>query len=233
MGARGPERAAVAFRDRADAGRALARELAVRELTGKAALPGPVVVALARGGVVVGAEIARWIGAPLVAMPVGKVGAPGQEELAVGAVAPNGVTVLNDDVVALLGLNPAQVEALVGRAAAKVAAEWRAYQGDQHQGDQQVALAGRTAVVVDDGLATGATMRAALEAVRRQGPSRLVMAVAVAPPDALAALAPLVDGYVCLVEARHMRAVGAWYEDFTQTTDEEVKRALDELGPRA
>ena len=226
LASRGPEQSGVPFRDRADAGRALARELKAKAL--KAPLQRPVVVALARGGVLVGAEIARSIVAPLVAMPVGKVGAPGQEELAIGAVAPGGVTVLNNDVISLLGLSEMEVEALVGRASAKVAAEWRAYRGGR-----QVPLASRAAIVVDDGLATGATMRAALEAVRRQRPSRLVMAVAVAPPDALAALAPMVDEYVCAVQARHMRAVGAWYEDFTQTTDEEVTEALDELGLRA
>lgn len=211
------------FGDRVAAGRALAGEVAAR-----AGLVRPVVVALARGGVVVGAEVARALGAPLVAMPVAKVGAPGQEELAVGAVAPGGVTTLNEEVVALLGLSPAEVEAIVGRAAAKVAAQWAAYHGDG-----QISLFGRVVVLVDDGLATGATMRAALEAVRRQRPGRLVLAVPVAPPEALEALAPLVDDYVCLLQPRHMGSVGAWYEDFTQTTDQEVIKALDELGSRA
>jgi len=185
----------------------------------------PVVIALARGGVPVGAEVARRLRALLVAMPVAKVGAPGQEELAVGAVAPGGVTVLNGDVVSLLGLGQAELEAMVERAASKVAAEWRAYHASALP-----ALDGRTALVVDDGLATGATMRAALEAARRQRPSRLLMAVPVAPPEALASLAASVDQYVCLVRPRHMRAVGAWYEDFTQTTDDQVRELLAELG---
>lgn len=213
----------VPFRDRASAGKALAEKVLA-----KPGLSNPVVVALARGGVPVGAEVARSLGAPLVAMPVAKVGAPGQEELALGAVASGGVTVFNEEVLDLLGISSAEVEVLVRRAAAKVAAEWAAYHGDE-----QFPLSGRSVVVVDDGLATGATMRAALEAVRRQGPSRVVMAVPVAPPEALMALAHLFDDYVCLVTPRHMQAVGAWYEDFTQTTDEEVVEALKELGPGA
>lgn len=211
------------FRDRASAGRALAEIVLA-----KPGLSNPAVVALARGGVPVGAEVARSLGAPLLAMPVAKVGAPGQEELALGAVAAGGVTVFNEEVLDLLGLSSAEVEALVGRAAAKMAAEWAAYHGDD-----QIPLAGRSVVVVDDGLATGATMRAALEFVRRQSPSRVLMAVPVAPPEALLALAPLFDDYVCLVAPRQMQAVGAWYEDFTQTTDEEVVEALKELGPGA
>jgi putative phosphoribosyl transferase len=213
----------VPFRDRVAAGQALGERVA-----GRAGLHRPVVVALVRGGVPVGAEVARQLGAPLLAMPVAKVGAPGQEELAVGAVAPGGVSVLNEDVVVSLGLGAAEIDALVGRAAAKVATERRSYRG----GDQ-FSLAGRATVVVDDGLATGATMRAALASLRERAPSLLLMAVPVAPPEALEALAPLADDCVCLVKPRHMRAVGAWYEDFTQISDEQVLEALAELGPRA
>jgi putative phosphoribosyl transferase len=220
----GGARFAVPFADRAAAGRALAERLA-----SEAHLGNTVVVALARGGVVVGAEVARALGATLYAMPVAKVGAPGQEELAVGAVAPGGVSVLNEDVIALLGLLPGEVEALVQKAAAKVAAQQRAYV--EHGAGELGPLQGRSAVVVDDGLATGATMRAALLATRLHHPARLVMAVPVAPPETLAALAGLVDSYVCLVEPRHMHAVGAWYEDFTQVSDTEVEELLAELGP--
>lgn len=196
------------------------------------ALQRPVVVALARGGVPVGAEVARGLGAPLYALPVSKVGAPGQEELAVGAVAPGGVKVLNDDVVSLLGLAPAELEALVAKAAARAEGEWRSYYGPARGGAHEPPdLAGQSALVVDDGLATGATMRAAVAAVRQWGATELFIAVPVAPPEALAALAPLVEGVVCLLQPRHMRAVGAWYEDFTQTTDEEVRGLLAELGP--
>lgn len=217
-------RLSVPFANRAAAGKALGEQV-----VHYGDLRSPVVVALARGGVVVGAEVARALGAPLYAMPVAKVGAPGQEELAVGAVAPGGVTVLNDDVVSLLGLLPAEVQALVDKAAARVAAQQRAY--DKHGAGELPGLEGRSAVVVDDGLATGATMRAALLAARQRHPDRIVMAVPVAPPEAIEALAPLADGWVCLVEPRYMRAVGAWYEDFTQTTDAEVEELLAELGP--
>jgi putative phosphoribosyl transferase len=217
----------VPFPDRAAAGRMLAAALGTKK-----GLERPVVVALARGGVPVGAEVARELGAPLYALPVAKVGAPGQEELAVGAVAPGGVTVLNSDVVSLVGLGSPELQALVERAASKAASEWRCYYGTSiDEGHRLPLFAGRAAIVVDDGLATGATMRAALVATRRRGPARLLMAVPVAPPEALASLASLVDDYVCLVEPRHMRAVGAWYEDFTQTTDDEVKQLLEELGP--
>jgi predicted phosphoribosyltransferase len=158
-------------------------------------------------------------------MPVGKVGAPGREELAVGAVAPGGVKVLNQDVVSALRLSDDQVEVLVAKAAAKLSRQIRAYQSDQ-----QVPLLGRSAIVVDDGLATGATMWAALMAVREQRPLRLVLAVPVAPPEALRALGPLVDGTICPVQPVDMRAVGAWYDDFSQTTDEDVALVLRTMG---
>jgi predicted phosphoribosyltransferase len=208
------------FADRIDAGRALGELVALcRDLSG------PVVVALPRGGVPVGAQVARRLGAALVAMPVGKVGAPGREELAVGAVAPGGVTVLNDDVIAALRLGPDEVEDLVRKAAVKVAHQVELY----GRGAQGVPLSGRCVVVVDDGLATGASMRASLIAVRELEPRRLVLAVPVAAPEALASLASLVDEEVCVVRPERMEAVGAWYKDFSQTTDAEVAGFLAEL----
>jgi len=208
------------FADRIDAGRALGELVALcRDLSG------PVVVALPRGGVPVGAQVARRLGAALVAMPVGKVGAPGREELAVGAVAPGGVTVLNDDVIAALRLGPDEVEDLVRKAAVKVAHQVELYS----RGAQGVPLSGRCVVVVDDGLATGASMRASLIAVRELGPRRLVLAVPVAAPEALASLASLVDEEVCVVRPERMEAVGAWYKDFSQTTEAEVAGFLAEL----
>ena len=211
----------VPFADRADAGRALG-EL-VRALPN---LVRPVVVALPRGGVPVGAEVARRIGAPLLVMPVGKVGAPGREELAVGAVAPGGVRVLNHDVVAALGLDDDQIEALASKAALKVAHQMQSFGVTP-----QPSLLGRSVVVVDDGLATGATMWAALMAVREQRPERVVLAVPVAPPEVLAALKALVDDEICPVQPPRMQAVGAWYKDFSQTTDEDVAELLKALGP--
>ena len=187
----------------------------------------PVVVALPRGGLPVGAEVARLLGADLMVMPVGKVGAPGHEELAVGAVAPGGVTVLNQGVIAALRLAPDQLEELVRRTAEKVARQEKAYQAGR---PPPPSLRGRCAVVVDDGLATGASMRAALTAVRRQFPERVVLAVPVAPPEVLAGLAAWADDQVCPVQPAHMEAVGAWYDDFSQTTDEEVLRYLAGTG---
>jgi predicted phosphoribosyltransferase len=152
-------------------------------------------------------------------MSVGKVGAPGHQELAVGAVAAGGVTVLNQGVIAALRLPSGQVEELVRRAAEKVSRQEEAYQAGR---PPPPSLLGRCAVVVDDGLATGASMRAALTAVRRRRPERVVLAVPVAPPEVLAGLAAWSDEQVCPVQPAHMEAVGAWYEDFSQTTDEEV-----------
>jgi predicted phosphoribosyltransferase len=158
-------------------------------------------------------------------MPVAKIGAPGHEELALGAVAPGGVTVLNDEVLAALGLTEGEVEALAARAAAKVVQQLQSYR----HGRPLPSLEGRSAVVVDDGLATGATMKAALLAVRQLRPRRVVLAVPVAPPAALEALAPLVDVCVCPLQPVRMRAVGSWYGDFGQTTDAEVVELLSEL----
>jgi putative phosphoribosyl transferase len=238
------------FADRADAGRALGEQVArLGELVR------PVVVALPRGGVPVGAEVARKIGAPLLAMPVGKVGAPGREELAIGAVAPGGVTVLNHDVIVALRLADERVEQLVAKAAEKVARQTEVYyvgcaapslsaspslSAGPSPGAGPSLSAGPspgagpllgdcTVIVVDDGLATGASMSAALTAVRAQHPLRLVLAVPVAPPEALAQLAPLVDQEICTVRPTRMQAVGAWYADFSQTTDAEVASLLAEF----
>jgi putative phosphoribosyl transferase len=227
------------FVDRADAGRALAEEvgrlstLAVWAAASSTAPPvaaastaPPVVAALPRGGVPVGFQVARHLRATLVVLPVAKVGAPGREELALGAVAPGGVEVLNGDVVAALHLGEDELKGLVAKAAAKVSHQLEAYRG----GDGISLMAGRLVIVVDDGLATGASMRAALLAVRQADPLRVVLAVPVAPPEVLAALAPLVDDVACVLRPEHMYAVGAWYEDFTQTSDAEVARLLAEAG---
>jgi putative phosphoribosyl transferase len=205
------------FADRAGAGRVLAELVSV-----SCDLPRPVVVALPRGGVAVGVEVARRLGCPLVVFPVGKIGAPGSEELAVGAVAPGGVRVINDDVVAAMGLAPEQVEQLAVKALAKVD-----HQVEIYKGAEPVPLEGRSVVVVDDGLATGATMRAALAVLRQQKPRRLVLAVPVAPQAALARFSALVDEEACPARPLHMEAVGAWYDDFEQMTDEDVAGLLE------
>ena len=223
----GPPATVTYFADRAEAGNVLAdwvaRSRSVDELGRHVAA---VVVALPRGGVPVGAGVARRLHAPLVVLPVAKVGAPGQEELAVGAVAAGEVTVLNPEVVGALGLDEAGVARLVAPVAARVADQLGYYQAGG-----PLPVAGRLAVVVDDGLATGATMRAALIAVRQLRPARLVLAVPVAPPPVLESLSSLVDEEVCPLQPPRMQAVGSWYRDFTQTTDAEVSALLAELRP--
>ena len=218
------------FVDRSDAGRALAEEVGRLStvVTWRATPSAPrlVVAALPRGGVPVGVEVARHLQATLAVLPVAKVGAPGREELALGAVAPGGVEVLNHDVVAAMHLNEDELRGLVGKATAKLSRQLEAYGG----GDGLHLMAGRPVIVVDDGLATGASMRAALLAVRQASPLEVILAVPVAPPDVLAALAPLVDDVACVLRPEHMYAVGAWYEDFTQTSDAEIVRLLAEAG---
>ncbi len=206
------------FRDRRHAGRELAERLA-KEVEGPA-----VVLALPRGGVPVGLEIAKALGAPLDLVMVRKIGAPGQPELALAAVA-NGdhpELVVNRDVMRMAGVDEAWLEERKARELEEIARRRRRYLGDR----ARPRVAGRTAIVVDDGIATGATMLAALRAVRRAGPRELVLAVPVAPPDTIARLRPETDRIVCLHTPRDFVAVGQFYEDFTQTSDEEVIAAL-------
>lgn len=215
------------FRDRKEAGERLAAALA-RELASPDTPPEapPVVLALPRGGVPVAFEIARRLEAPLDLVLVRKIGAPMQPELAAGAVVDGAepVLVLNDDVVRQAGIGEAELEAAKRRALGEIETRRAAYLG----GRAPVAVEGRTAIVVDDGIATGATMRAALRAMRRRRPASLVMAVPVAARDSLAALAGEADRVVCLEAPSWFWAVGAHYQDFRQTSDEEVRRMLDE-----
>ena len=209
----------VRFASRAEAGRRLAARVAALRLDR------PVVYALPRGGLPVAAEIADALAAPLDLVLVRKIGAPGQPELALGAVAEGeaGTMVLNPDIVGLTGATEAFIAAARNRGLAEIERRRQVYLGGRVRPDPR----GRTAVVVDDGLATGATARAALRALRRRGPSRLLLAVPVAPTDTLAALGAEADEVVCLHAARHLGSVGAFYEDFHQLTDEEVIRLLD------
>ncbi len=211
------------FRDRKEAGERLAAELA-RTLAHEP--EPPVVLALPRGGVPVAFEIARRLDAPLDLVLVRKIGAPGQPELAAGAVVDGAdpVLVLNDEVVRHAGFGEAGLETAKRAALAEIERRRAYYLGPR----DPLALAGRTAIVVDDGIATGATMRAALRAMRRRGPARLVLAVPVAAPDSLAALGAEADRVVCLAAPDRFRAVGAHYRDFRQTGDEEVIRLLAE-----
>lgn len=208
----------LTFRDRRDAGRRLATRLA-----GYAAEPDVLVLALPRGGVPVAAEIARVLGAELDVFLVRKLGVPGYPELAFGAIASDGVRVLNDDVVSAMRVTPEAIEAVTSAERQTLERREREYRGDRPRPDIQ----GRTVILVDDGLATGATMRAAIEVVRRQQPRRIVVAVPVAPPETCRELAAQVDEMVCLLTPAAFFGVSAWYDDFSQTTDFEVRELLE------
>jgi putative phosphoribosyl transferase len=183
----------------------------------------PVVVGLPRGGVVVAAEVAAALDAPLDVIVVRKLGVPTQPELGMGAVGEDGVRVLNDMVLRVARVTPEQLAAVEARERAEVERRAAAFRG----GRPRVELADRAVIVVDDGIATGGTARAALEVARAQGARKVVLAVPVAPPDTLRELAPLADEVVCLETPTWFNAVGQWYDDFTQTTDADVVELLD------
>lgn len=205
------------FRDREHAGKILASRLPTW-----AGRSDAVALALPRGGVPVAYEIARALRLPLDVFVVRKLGVPGHEELAMGAVASGGGVVLNDDVVAHLGVPAAAVRQEVEREQAEVARREAAYRGDRPPLD----LRGATALLVDDGVATGATVLAAVQAARAAGASEVVVAVPVGAPDSLARIAREADDVVCPQRPRALRSVGEWYLDFAQTSDEEVRQAL-------
>jgi len=208
------------FQDRAEAARALARRLLDEHLT-----PPCVVLALPRGGVPIGAEVARQLGAPLDRLLVRKIGAPWQRELAVAAVVDGGQpdVVIDEETAAATGASRAYIDE-------QAQLEWREIERRRAlylRGRAPVPLAGTTAIVVDDGIATGTTVRAALKALRRRRPAHLVLAVPVAPHDTLMALQDDVDRVVCLAEPFPFHAVGVHYVDFHQVEDDEVIAALD------
>lgn len=208
------------FRNRKDAGIQLAREL----LRFKGA--DPVVLALPRGGVPVAFEVARALEAPLDLVLVRKIGAPYQPELAVAAVVDGEKMelVVNEDVVAALAVSRIYIEQQAAREVEEIERRRRLYL----QGRDRVPVEGRTALVIDDGVATGATTRVALRSVRNRQPSRLVLAVPVAPRDTLESLRPEVDEVVCLSTPSDFGAIGQFYLDFRQLDDEEVRRLLAE-----
>jgi putative phosphoribosyl transferase len=210
------------FRDRREAGRLLAERLSAY-----AGRDDVIVLALPRGGVPVGYEVARRLGAPLDVFVVRKLGVPGYEELALGAVASGGVRVLNEEVVAELGLSEREIERIAERELAEVERRERAYRGDR----PPLALRGKVAILVDDGLATGATMRAAALAARRLGPKGVVVAVPVAADQTCDEFRGDVDEVVCAFTPAPFFAVGLWYENFEQTSDEEVRELLQEAAP--
>jgi putative phosphoribosyl transferase len=207
------------FADRAAAGRALAVRLAPY-----AADPQRIVLALPRGGVPVGFAVAEALDAPLDLVLVRKLGVPEQPELAMGAIAEGGVTVLNDEVVHALRISHGEIAQVAAAEQRELRRRAQVYRGSQPPPD----LHGRVAILVDDGLATGTTMRAAIKAVRAQQPGKLVVAVPVAAPETAAMIRPDVDALVVLATPDHFGAVGLWYDDFAQTRDAEVCELLQQ-----
>lgn len=207
------------FRDRADAGRVLAQRL--KAYANRADV---LILALPRGGVPVAFEVAEALDAPLDIFIVRKLGVPGHEELAMGALATGGVRVVNDDVVSQLGLSDAVIDAVAAQEKKELERRERAYRGARAAPD----VRGRTVILVDDGLATGATMRAAAAALRKQQPARLVVAVPVAASQTCDDLRTEVDEIVCGATPEPFLGVGRWYRDFSQTTDEEVRLLLEQ-----
>ncbi len=206
------------FRDRTEAGKQLAAKLAAY-----AHQPDVLVLGLPRGGVPVAYEVAMALGVPLDVLVVRKLGVPGEEELALGAIASGGVRVLNADVVRMLGIADVAIDAIAAREQRELARRERLYRGDRPWPE----LRGRTVILVDDGIATGATMRAAITAVRQQEPTRVVVAVPVAAASTCEELRAAGTDVVCVHTPRLFFAIGIWYDEFGQTTDSEIQTLLD------
>lgn len=206
------------YRDRREAGRFLARQL-----TDYTDRPDVLVLALPRGGVPVAYEVARELHAPLDVFLVRKLGVPGHEELALGAIASGGVRVLSEDVVRALGISEDVVATIAAKELQELKRRERAYRGNRPAPD----VRGKTVILIDDGLATGSTMRAAVAALRRQEPARIVVAVPVGAAETCAELQGEADEAVCAQTPDPFYAVGLWYRDFSQTTDEEVRELLE------
>lgn len=205
------------YKNRTQAGQELAKQLAHYRDT-----PDVLVLGLPRGGVPVAYEVARALDAPLDVFVVRKLGVPGHEELAMGALASGNVRVLNDDVVQQLSLGEEIISELTSEKQHEVAQREQRYRGER----DAVSLAGRPVILVDDGLATGATMRAAAQAARQQQPTRVVIAVPVGAADVCAELGQEADEVVCAMTPPNLGGISAWYVDFRQTSDEEVKHIL-------
>src|SRR6516225_6315161 len=216
---------AMSFLDRSDAGRRLAdRMLHLRGAD-------VVVLGLPRGGVPVAAEVARALGAPLDVILVRKLGVPVQPELGMGAIGEGGIRIINPEVVAITHVTDAEIATVERRERAELDRRARRFRGDR----RRTPLAGRTAIIIDDGIATGSTARAACQVARAQGAVRVVLAVPVAPPSARSALAADADEVICVETPVHFLAIGEWYRDFSQTSDHEVvsllRRAAGEGAP--
>ena len=205
------------FHDRTDAGRQLAERL-----SGYANRNDVVALGLPRGGVPVAYQVASRLAVPLDVFLVRKLGVPGHVELAMGAIAPGGIEVLNHGLIADLGISPATVAGIAAAERIELERRDRVFRG----GRPFPELAGKTVIVIDDGLATGATMEAAVTALRRMNPAEIVVAVPVGARETCDRFARLADHVVCLATPASFDAVGLWYEDFSQTTDDEVKELL-------
>jgi predicted phosphoribosyltransferase len=206
------------FGDRTEAGGLLAAKLAKY-----ADKPDVLVLALPRGGVPVGHEVARALHAPMDVFIVRKLGVPGHEEFAMGAVASGGVRVLNEQVINALGIPDYVIEAVAAWEQRELERRERLYRGNRPPPE----VRGKTVILIDDGLATGSTMLAAVQALRKLGPARIVVGVPVASPDTCELLKSEVDEIVCAATPEPFYAVGLWYRDFSQTTDEEVRELLE------
>jgi putative phosphoribosyl transferase len=211
------------FEDRRAAGRRLAKQLQALELEGNI-----IVLALPRGGVPVGYEIARALDAPLDIFVTRKIGAPGNPEFAIGAIASDGTVVLDDSVVEDLYISDDYIESETERQLDEVQRRLSVYRGDESPPDVE----DRTVILVDDGVATGATVRASLRALRQRGPARLILAVPVGPPQTIAALRKLADDVVVIDTPQPFWAIGRFYGAFSQTTDDEVIQLLAAAGTR-
>jgi predicted phosphoribosyltransferase len=205
------------FRNRVDAGQRLAREL-----SGHAGRSDVLVLGLPRGGVPVAFEVAQALDAEMDVFLVRKLGVPGQDELAMGAIASGGLRVLNQDVIRMLGVPGRVIDEVARREARELERREIAYRGDRPEPE----IRGRTVILVDDGLATGSSMRAAAQALKQRAPARLVVAVPVAARETCDSFRDEVDEVVCVITPEPFYAVGLWYDDFSQTTDAEVRELL-------
>lgn len=205
------------YKDRVQAGKYLAKELQTY-----AKNPDVIVLGLPRGGVVVAYEVARELELPLDIFLVRKLGVPGYEELAMGAIASGGVRVMNEDVLRMINISQDKIEAAVKREEKELERQEKAYRGNRPGLD----LSSKVVILVDDGLATGATMRAAVSALHKKHPRKIIIAVPVAAPETCEDFRSKVDDLVCAMTPAHFHAVGEWYEDFPQNTDEEIQQLL-------
>ncbi len=214
----------IRFRDREEAGRMLAEKL--RRYAGD---PSALVLGLPRGGVVTAYEVAAALDLPLDVVVVRKLGTPGQQELAMGAIARGGIRVLNEDVVRALRIPQSKIDEAAKREEPELERREKLFRGDR----PPLALANRTVIVVDDGLATGSTMLVAIQCIRAQKPSGIVMAVPVAPPRTRERFRSEVDELICLSSPEEFSAVGEWYDDFAQVNDAEVVDLMQKAAARS